>query len=52
MEQICLSNAPEMMGGAVTAIVTIASLAANLVKSDTTLGKVIHTLALNLSVKK
>jgi hypothetical protein len=52
MEQICLNGLPEMIGGVVTGIVTIASIAANIVKSDTLLGKIVHFLAINLTATK
>ncbi len=51
MEQICLS-APESWGAAITAVVTFFSIAANFVKPDSALGKILHWFALNFSVTK
>jgi hypothetical protein len=52
MEQVCLNGLPEVVGGVITAIVTVASIAANLVKSESMLGKIVHFLAINLTATK
>ena len=52
MEQICLSNVPEVVGGIATGRVTVMSVAANLVSANTRIGKIVHALALNITVKK
>lgn len=52
MEQVCLSGLPEVALGTLTSVVTVASVLANIVKSDTVLGKVVHFLAINLKTQK
>lgn len=51
MEQVCIEGLPQIAGGVVAGVVTVASVVANIVKSDSMLGKVVHFLALNIKKK-
>lgn len=50
METICFDAGTQVVAG-ITTLITVASMAANFVKKDTVLGKVVHFLALNLRKK-
>lgn len=52
MEQVCLSGLPEVVGGIITTIVTVASVVANIVKPDSIVGKIVHFAALNITANK
>lgn len=52
MEQVCLSNMPELAGGVIATIVTVASILANVIKADSLLGKIVHFMAINLTHSK
>jgi hypothetical protein len=53
INEVCYSlGSGEGIAAVVTGVITVASVVANLVPTDTKLGKVIHLLAVNLKVTK
>lgn len=52
MDSVSITSIPGTVTAVVTAVVTIASVAANFVKPDSTVGKILHWFALNFKVGK
>lgn len=52
MEQVCFEQAPALAATIAGGLITLASLAANFVKADSLLGKIVNYIALNIKTSK